>query len=193
MKSIPYFDAHCDTISCCAGDGRALRENAGHLDLARLNGFERAAQCFAMFHDLADAPADSMFAEAKRQQAAEIQAANAAGKVAAVLSCEGSELLNCDPDNLDWAHAVGVKIINLTWNHSNFLCGSNVGEAERGLNDYGRAVVRAMENVVLVGMPGCSKKTLAQKVGKALGRHNVSSDVFVQDIAGMTYRRFSSE
>lgn len=50
-----------------------------------------------------------------------------------------------------------------------------------------------MENVVLVGMPGCGKKTLAQKVGKALGRHNVSSDVFVQDIAGMTYRRFSSE
>lgn len=122
MKSIPYFDAHCDTISCCAGDGRALRENAGHLDLARLNGFERAAQCFAMFHDLAYAPADGMFAEAKRQQAAfarelaanddlaaqcrtaaEIEAANAAGKVAAVPSCEGSELLNCDPDNLDWA------------------------------------------------------------------------------------------
>ena len=132
MNSIPYFDGHCDTISLCEKEGRSLRENAGHLDLMRLKAYSGAAQFFAMYHDLADAPADGMFAECRRQQAvfaremaknadivtqcrtaAEVKRANAEGKIAALLSCEGSELLNCDPANLDWAKKVGVKAINL--------------------------------------------------------------------------------
>lgn len=173
---IPYFDAHCDTISCCRRDGRSLRKNAGHLDLDRLAVYEKAAQLFAMFYDLAHAPADGMLAEAKRQYAAlqrelaknsdvavqcrtasEIRSANENGKIAAVLSCEGSELLNCDPENLEWAHGVGVKAINLTWNHANFLCGSNVSETSRGLNDLGREFVRrAQAYDILIDVSHCS-------------------------------------
>ena len=173
---LPYFDAHCDTISCCRRDGRSLRANGGHLDLERLHAYRKAAQLFAMFYPLSRAPEDGMFAEAKRQQAvfarelsqnadlavqcrtgAEIAAAHEAGKVAALLSCEGSELLNCDPDHLDWAHDVGVRAVNLTWNHANFLCGSNVSETERGLNELGRAFVRrAQELDILIDVSHCS-------------------------------------
>lgn len=52
---------------------------------------------------------------------------------------------------------------------------------------------RKMENVVLIGMPGCGKTTLARELGKALGRHNVSSDVLVEDITGMTIPEIFSQ
>lgn len=176
MSGIPYFDGHCDTISRCEKLGWSLRKNEGHLDLTRLKAYDRAAQVFAIFHDLAQAPADGMFAECKRQQAVfarelaqnadlaapcrtaeDARSANAAGKVAAFLSCEGAELLDCDPERLDWAQEHGVKLINLTWNHANALAGSNKSEPERGLNDLGRAFVRsAQERGILLDVSHCS-------------------------------------
>ena len=36
---IPYFDAHCDTVSCCLGLNVPLRENTLQLDLRRGRGF----------------------------------------------------------------------------------------------------------------------------------------------------------
>ena len=176
MKGIPYFDGHCDTISRCEKLGRRLRENDGHLDLTRLGAYAKAAQFFAIYHDLADAPADGMFAECRRQQeffaheladsgdiavqcrtAEEVRRANAAGKIAALLSCEGAELLNCDPDKLDWARDVGVKAINLTWNHANLIAGSHASEPERGLNALGRAFVRRAQNYgILMDVSHCS-------------------------------------
>ena len=161
MNAIPYFDAHCDTLYRCAETGCGMLENDGHLDLKRLLEFERAGQIFAIYHDMANAPADGLFAACKRQQqilenacqryeqhvtqcrtGAQIDDTHKAGKVAAVLSVEGAELLDCDPDKLDWARQAGVRCINLTWNHANALSGSNLHEPERGLNDLGRAFVR---------------------------------------------------
>ena len=176
MKSIPYFDGHCDTISRCEKRNRPLRENDGHLDLTRLRAYARAAQFFAIFHDLAWAPADGMFAECRRQQALfarelaknsdvavqcrtaeDVRRANAVGKIAALLSCEGAELLDCDPNKLDWACGVGVKVINLTWNHANLIAGSHRSEPERGLNALGRAFVRkAQSRGILMDVSHCS-------------------------------------
>lgn len=173
---IPYFDAHCDTLSRCEKRGRALRENDGHLDLNRLKVYRKAAQIFAIFRDGADAPPDGLFAECNRQQAlferelaanvdiaahcrtaAEAIRANADGRVAAFLSCEGAELLDCDPANLDWAHEVGIKIANLTWNHANALAGAHKDEPERGLSDHGRAFVRrAQEMGIFLDVSHCS-------------------------------------
>ena len=125
ISNIPYFDGHCDTIMCCAGEGRLLRENNGHLDLMRLKKYKKAVQFFAMYFNLADAPSEGMFSVCKKQQdvfarellknkdvvvqcrnASEIKKAHDEGKVAAILSCEGTELLNCDIENLEWAHKV---------------------------------------------------------------------------------------
>lgn len=176
MEAIPYFDGHCDTLSRCEKRDCALRENDGHLDLKRLKAYGRAAQFFAIYHDVANAPADGMFAECRRQQALfvremaangdlaapcrtaeDVRRANAAGKVAALLSCEGTELLNCDPANLEWADNVGVKSINLTWNHANFLAGAHGSEPERGLNDLGRAFVReAQRRDIFLDVSHCS-------------------------------------
>ena len=169
MGEIPYFDGHCDTISCCAQMGRALRENEGHLDLVRLGRFQKAAQVFAVFANAEKFPEGALWEQFQRQRevfreeleknadlavqcrtGAEIAAANAAGKVAAVLSVEGGELLDGDPEKLETAAAWGVKLVNITWNHVNALSGTNVEEPERGLTDRGRAFVRQAHRLGIV-------------------------------------------
>lgn len=179
MKGPALFDAHCDTVSHCLREGCSLRENDGQLDLLRLGRFDRAAQIFAMFSDSANAPAEGMFSVCRRQQelfareleqnadlaaqcrcAEEAERTNAAGKIAAFLSCEGAELLDCDPANLAWAQAVGVRSVNLTWNHANRLAGSHCEEPERGLSGEGRAFVReAQRRGILIDVSHCSDAT----------------------------------
>ena len=158
MGDVPYFDGHCDTVSECAHQHRSLGENGGHLDLARLGRFRKAAQVFAIFANAARFPEGTLFAECQKQHAvflaelaknaglavqcrtgADIAGANAAGKVAALLSVEGAELLDCDPARLETAAAWGVKLVNITWNHVNALSGTNVEQPDRGLTDRGRA------------------------------------------------------
>lgn len=165
MNTVPYFDAHCDTLSRCLEQDACLWENDGQLDLKRLSAFPKAGQIFAVYHDSAIPVEGGTFAMCQRQQALfadfcrkhadrmtqcrtgeEIDGAVAAGKLAAVLSVEGGELLDCDPVRLDWAQQVGVRCVNLTWNHANALSGSNVEDRERGLSDVGREFVRQAQS-----------------------------------------------
>lgn len=170
MNTIPYFDAHCDTLSRCLERDTCLWENDGQLDLKRLSAFQKAGQIFAIYHDSEIPVEGGLFAMCRRQQqlfdescqrhagvmagcrsGAEIDAALEAGRIAAVLSVEGGELLDCDPDKLDWAQEVGVRCVNPTWNHANALSGSNVEDRERGLSDVGREFVRQAQkrNILL--------------------------------------------
>ena len=161
MKKIPYFDGHCDTIYRCYSTGEGIASNAGHVALDRIHGFDRYAQIFTFFWDAAEAPARGMFAVAGEmyelfqnelekhsdviaqcRTAEEILANNAAGKVSALLSVEGADLLDCDPEKIWIARDWGVKLINPTWNRANALSGSHCEDKERGLSDRGRAFVR---------------------------------------------------
>ena len=159
--SIPYFDGHCDTVSACAHKGRALRQSEGQLDLERLGRFQRAAQVFAIFAPAGWFPEGALWGECQKQHeafvtelaknadlavqcrtGADIEAANAAGKAAALLSIEGGELIGCEPEKLETAASWGVKLINVTWNYENALAGSNKERPEKGLTDRGRAFAR---------------------------------------------------
>ena len=157
------FDGHCDTILRCYLEGGGLRRQAGHLDLERRRGKGRWAQFFATFGSPEDMPGRSLWEIFLEEYAlfrsevdanadlvafcrtgAEAQAAFAAGKTAAFLSAEGAELLDCDPDKLRLAHRMGVRIVNITWNHPNALSGTNAEEPDRGLSEQGRAFVKTM-------------------------------------------------
>ncbi len=161
MDHIPYFDGHSDAISRCTYQGWSLREHEGHLDLVRLGQFEKAAQVFALFANAARFPAGVLWGECQKQHevflrqmaenadlavqcrtGAEIEAAHASGRAAALLSIEGAELIDCDPDKLETAAAWGVKLVNVTWNHRNALSGTNVDAQDQGLTDRGRAFCR---------------------------------------------------
>ena len=135
--------------------------NAGHLDLERTAVFGPYAQFFAIFGDAATQPGlplrqlfQKEYAIFRREMAAnsglavhcrtaeEADAAFRAGKRAAFLSVEGAELLDCDVERLEEAYRLGVRAVNITWNHANILSGSNAEEKERGLSGQGREFVR---------------------------------------------------
>ena len=185
MKSIPYFDAHCDTIYRCLMTGGevtldfgedaeeqkrffakcgCLRENEGHIDLMRGSRFARCGQFFALFFDAADAPEDGMWAQCRRlhdcivqemetnadlichcRTGAQIDRAVKNGKMAALLSIEGADLIECDVHKIKTVDDWGVRFLNPVWNRANALSGTNSQERERGLSDKGRDFIRQME------------------------------------------------
>ena len=50
-----------------------------------------------------------------------------------------------------------------------------------------------MENIVLIGMPGCGKSTVARALAERLGREAVDADLQIQRTAGMTIPQIFSE
>lgn len=141
-----------------------LRKNGGHIDLERGRQFRRCAQFFALFHDAAEAPADGMWAQCQRMHdfflremadnadiarhcrtGAEVDEAVAQGKVAALLSIEGTDLIDCDVHRIETVAGWGVQLLNPVWNRANVLSGTNAEEPERGLSAEGRDFIRVME------------------------------------------------
>lgn len=166
METIDLFDGHCDTISRCYERGGNVRENDGQMDLLRTRKYRRYAQFFAIFGDETTTPGLPLWELYRREYAvfqrellhnadlvehcrtaAEAEAAFAAGKSAAFLSVEGAELLDCDLGRLEEAYQMGVRAVNLTWNHQNALSGTNAEASDQGLTEQGLAFVRRMNEL----------------------------------------------
>ncbi len=142
--SLPYFDAHCDTLSRCLRTGESLLDAAGQCSLRRLRAYEPFCQVFAIFADSAKVPDpwETACRQAELFHGERLREPDLMSR--ALLSVEGGELLGCDPDRLETAAAWGVRSVNLTWNHANALSGSNAEEPDRGLSDRGRAFVERL-------------------------------------------------
>ncbi len=160
------FDGHCDTISRFVKTGESLRRTAGHWSMDKAKAFTAYAQFFAAYSGQPQRPGQSQFPIFLAQEALlereiranchhmafcadarSCQTAWAAGKVAAFLSVEGAELLDCDVDKLRQGYCLGLRAVNLTWNYANALSGSNLQEPGRGLSDRGRDFVREMNKL----------------------------------------------
>lgn len=141
-----------------------MRNNSGHIDLERGLQFKRYAQFFALFHDAAEAPADGMWAQCRRMHnfflremaentdivrhcrtGAEVDKTVAEGKVAALLSIEGADLIACDAHHVETVYGWGVRFLNPVWNRANVLSGTNAEEPERGLSAEGKDFIRVLE------------------------------------------------
>ena len=188
--NISLFDAHCDTGSVALREGKSLRENDLHVDFTRQKRYGRCAQVFAVyvrrevgnFEDMdysKDQSAEVLVPKADRllsfisgeigkngdlvtlcRSAAEIKAANDAGKTAALISVEGAELLGCDFARLRDAYARGVRIVNLVWNYDNAVCGAANGISGGGLSPRGREFVLAMQEMgMAVDLSHASERT----------------------------------
>lgn len=161
-----FFDGHCDTILRCYLTGEHLADSQGHWSLDKVADFSGAAQFFACFGEPEDMPGRALWdvfceeaalfrlelaANAERiafcTSAGQLEAAWQAGKTAAFLSVEGAELLDCDLEKLRLAYDMGVRAVNLTWNHPNAISGTNAEEPERGLSSHGRDFVREMNRL----------------------------------------------
>lgn len=161
-----FFDAHCDTILHCYQRGEHLANSAGHWSLDKVKGFTNVAQIFACFGEPEDMPGRALWDVFQEEvallcreiaqnreritlctTAEELERAWAEGKAAAFLSAEGAELMDCSVDKLRLAYQMGVRAVNITWNHANILSGTNVEEPDRGLSQQGREFVGEMNRL----------------------------------------------
>ncbi|MHB0884530.1 MAG: dipeptidase [Bacillota bacterium] len=156
-------DAHADTLLRIWAGERTLRERSskGHIDLPRLaeggvdvqffacfieaqhkpeRGLRRAMQLVDLFHRELAANADRMMPVLR---ASDLAAAQAAGKVGAVLSIEGGEAIGDDLSALRNLHRLGLRSLGLVWNQRNLIA-DGVGEARThgGLTNFGVEVVQ---------------------------------------------------
>ena len=98
MLPFSYFDAHCDTLSRCAGEGWPLWENPGQLDLKRLSAYPDAGQVFALYLDSKACPPAGRMAQLSLMMDLyrRAKASYPREMAACSLSLEGGELINCD-------------------------------------------------------------------------------------------------
>jgi len=76
-----------------------------------------------------------------------------------LLSMEGLEPLEGDPDAFDEWYGLGVRSASLTWNHANEFAGG-VATPEQGLSERGRALVRKFAELnVLLDLAHASEQT----------------------------------
>lgn len=163
MEEIRVFDGHCDALYRAYLTGEELRENGGQFSLVKLDTFTNYAQFFACFIKREEAQGQSLWEVFLRQAelfrletarnrdrlafcttAGDMVRAWEEGRAAGFLSVEGAELLECEIGRLEEAYCLGVRAVNLTWNHANRLSGSNQEEPWRGLSSQGADFVRAM-------------------------------------------------
>lgn len=164
---IPYFDAHCDTITACGRIGCTT----GHVDLKRLEQYAPVGQIFAICAEPEFLPGYQKYLPILLKELAEnedrvmlcrsgadIRKAADTGKIAALIAVEGGEHLGCSLEGLQRAHELGVRSVNLTWNFDNALSGAAAGSGS-GLTDLGRQFVcLAQELGVIVDLSHASER-----------------------------------
>lgn len=169
MMNIPLFDCHCDTGAHAREHGEKLRRNRMQLDLERLSHYSPAGQVFAVcaaddaepvkFADVSIA----FFLEQIKENSdivklclnfRDILSAEKEGKIAALLSIEGAEQIS----DIDEAYGQGVRIVHMTWNHDNALCGAAM-DSGAGLTHEGKSfVLRAQQLGIMLDMSHVSER-----------------------------------
>ena len=156
------FDAHCDTAYELWHRGEWLDRSSCCIDLEKAAGFDAYAQIFAFCsyagcdvgeRDLLWKPLAYLHAEIERnlERIAIADSPNAVqrltqtGKIAALLSVEGAEVIDCKPEALATLREAGIIMTTLTWNADNALAGFH-GSTE-GLTRQGTDFVREAQHL----------------------------------------------
>ncbi|MBE5816756.1 MAG: membrane dipeptidase [Clostridiales bacterium] len=168
MKKERYIiDAHCDTL-CILSNGHTIREDNNEINLSveRLKKGNVGLQCFAAFVSVQMinvAPMvraqilidqyeklllDDAFMRVKSY--ADIQNAIDSGKIGAMLTLEGGDVLEGDINNLYKLYDKGARMLTLTWSNKNELADGIAEEDGTGLTQFGRDVVSEMERLGMV-------------------------------------------
>ena len=141
------FDAHCDTLCKMTDEGADFYENDCEVDLKRMRAYRSYTQVMACYI------APEYRKTARRRTLTLIDTYRRAvdntdsGSVKTILSIEGGEGIETVAD-LEKYYSLGVRMAALTWNKSNHLAGgAHERDISRGLTDFGREVVRRMNEL----------------------------------------------
>ena len=158
-----FFDLHCDTLYETVMQDCGLYENDLQLSIQRGKDCRPWIQCFAVWipdvcrerkaftlfnravhkfqAELEDHPDEIM----QCSSGEELRRAVEQKKVGAVLTVEGGGVLGGDLSNLAYLADCGVKMMTLTWNGSCEIGDGALVKHPSGLTEFGRQVVRNME------------------------------------------------
>jgi len=151
-----------------------------HTDLARLKQGGIDVQVFSIFCDetygpgkayaMANREMDSLYAYVKRNpdkmmlvlDPKDLKKAVRSGKLGSMMGVEGGHMIEDKIENLDALYARGGRYMTLTWNNSTWWASSAMEESKwkkegklpdgrkPGLNDFGKAVVRRMNQLGMI-------------------------------------------
>lgn len=163
----PYalIDLHCDTLADCqytsTGNPNTLDDPKRVLSLTTIPKEVNWAQFFAVFvpDDYQGQTAIDYFEKYRQsferqmvlysdrvapcRNAADIEAAWAAGKTAAILAIENGKAIAGDLSRVKLLGEQGVRCITLVWNGENEIGSGHT--TQHGLSDFGKEVVTEME------------------------------------------------
>ena len=160
-----YIDLHCDTITELAlhPERGTLAKNDLHIDMSKLKKGGCLVQDFAIWYDRKN-PEDpwqyykTLLGVFQRELQAnpclmpvktfsDIERCREEGKIGAMLSIEGGEVLGGSLEKLQEVYEDGVRIITLTWNYPNELAFPNGMEEEsQGITKTGWEIIEAMHH-----------------------------------------------
>ncbi len=149
------FDCHCDTLTKALWSNQNLYKNNLHIDIERLLKFERAVQIFAVWLDekhLKNAYKNTInvidFFNSQINEYNDCISKNINNnKIGAILSIEGGEAIEGSVEKLISLYEKGVRLMTLTWNNKNEIGNGALSGFDEGLTDFGRSVVRKMNEL----------------------------------------------
>ncbi len=169
------FDAHCDTVSRLLENGEGILKNSGHIDIERIKGLNASyVQVFAAFTEKTENPwlkilkiidkfyefVDLFDELSFCKSYDDIISSVKNGKISALLSIEGGDALLGSLECLRNFYRLGVRILTLTWNHTNEIASGVTDENDTGLTDFGRKVIDECERLgVIVDVSHLSEKS----------------------------------
>ena len=164
-----YIDLHCDTITELAlhPERGTLAKNDLNIDISKLQKGGCLVQDFAIWYDQQN-PEDpwryykkllSVFQREIQNNdimypvktGKDIDRCRKEGKIGAMLSIEGGEVIGGSLEKLKEAYDDGVRLITLTWNYANELAFPNGEEGpDKGITDRGWEVIEAMNHYGMI-------------------------------------------
>ena len=153
------FDGHTDTVSKMFATNQEFWENDCQTDYNRMLKYEEYIQVFATFVDkeiISENPktyTEKLISKYKEEtdkcNLSRIEFKEDIGKnpYSSILAIEGGEALVGNIEYLGRFYSQGVRIMNITWNHDNELCGGIGGVSGNGLTDFGKYVIREMNSI----------------------------------------------
>lgn len=164
MSRYVIFDSHCDTASELWQKGQTLEQTDCAVSQAGMDRLAGYGQFFAFCtlagidtgyssEDLLQKPYAYFMDLLRKNDAialcrsgADFDKALSQGRHAVFLSLEGAEGIGCDPGRLEELYAMGIRMVNLTWNADNPLAGCSKNDGP-GLSRQGREFVRRAQKL----------------------------------------------
>jgi membrane dipeptidase len=104
------------------------------------------------------------------RNAAELRAAKSAKKVGLILAFQGATALGPDLEHFEDFYALGVRVMQLTYNVRNLLGDGCIEPGNAGLSTLGRKAVERMNAAgVIVDLSHCGQRTTAEAIEHSKG------------------------